>query len=486
MTQAISNKTQVSNQPWRRHTDPPGLWFLVVTVSVILHLLAIWLIRFSGWNLFGQQNSVTVVPIDFVEVAPAKKATKLGVGDRKSTAKRTPVNSTKPVTPNNPSRKIPQKNVAGDGIALTDNRKKKVTPKKRSPNASKPVTKKTAPQNNIVKKQVTQSNKTQKATRQQTNPTNPNTGTKNQPQTPTNSNTRTKNQPPQTPTTPNTGTKNQPPQTPTNSNTGIKNQPPQTPTNPNTGTKNQPQTPTTPNTRTKNQPPQTPTNSNTGTKNQPQTPTTPNTGTKNQPPQTPTNSNTGTKNRPPQTPTNPNTGTKNGDIDKPWDRAREEIKLGTGLKLDSNVPSNQPSSSSDRNQGGGIIVRIDPLSRKDVLALKLRSNAPPDKMAEYLGSKQDSVAINILTQHPELKAANLLASLVIDKNGKFEEAFVLRITPQELAANKTQYQKFLNTHFRDRKFKPAANNNGTKPEVSNLILKIVIEEPNSPGSMLEN
>ncbi len=414
MTQAISNKTQVSNQPWRRHTDPPGLWFLVVTVSVILHLLAIWLIRFPGWNLFGQQNSVTVVPIDFVEVAPAKKATKLGVGDRKSTAKRTPVNSTKQVTPNNPSRQIPQKNVAADGIALTDNGKKKVTPKKRSPNTSKPVTKKTVPQNNIVQKRVTQSNKTQRATRQ--------------PPTPTNSNT---------------GTNKQPPQTATNSNTGTNKQPPQTPANPNTGTNKQP-------------------------------------------PQTPANPNTGTNKQPPQTATNSNTETKNGDIDKPWDRAREEIKLGTGQKLDSNLPSNQPSSSSDRNQGGGIIVRIDPLSRSDVLALKLRSNAPPDKMAEYLGSKKDTVAINILAQHPELKAANLLASLVIDKNGKFEEVFVLRITPQELAANKTQYKKFLNAHFRDRKFKPAANNNGTKPEVSNLILKITIEEPNSPGSMLEN
>ncbi|WP_339385948.1 hypothetical protein [Calothrix rhizosoleniae] len=132
-----------------------------------------------------------------------------------------------------------------------------------------------------------------------------------------------------------------------------------------------------------------------------------------------------------------------------------------------------------------LIIRVNPLSRQAVLAGNFKLNAPPDVMAKYTGNQANTINISIRDKYPGLKAAKLLVSLVIDKNGKFEQASVLSIEPQKLAMNKTQYQNFLDEHFRNQKFIPAVNNNGTKPEVSNLILRIAIET-NLPGSMVEN
>ncbi len=436
MTQVISSKNQFGNQAWRRHTDPPGLWISVVIASVLLHLFGIWLIRFSGSNFSSQQDSASVIPITFVEVAPVQKTTK-SVVNRKSPVKKSPVSSIKPVIRNNYDRKITPKSTVGNGIALTDNTtKKKVTPKKRSRNASKPTTQKTGVPRNPVKKQVTQSNKTQRGTRQNT-PANSNTPTKNQQQPPTNSNTPTKNQQ----------------QPPVNSNTPTKNQQ------------------------------QPPVNSNTPAKNQQQPPVNSNTPAKNQQ-QPPVNSNTPAKNQQ-QPPVNSNTPSNNTETNQPWNRSRGDIELGTGQRLGSNplLPSNQ-SSSSANNQAGLFLVRVNPLSRQAVLAGKFRFT-PPDVMAKYTGNQESILDISIQDKYLGLKTAKLLVSLVIDKNGKFEQALVLNITPQKLAVNKLQYQKFLNEHFRNQKFIPASNNNGTKPDVSNLILNIAIEN-NLPGSMVEN
>ncbi|WP_088243780.1 hypothetical protein [Calothrix rhizosoleniae] len=126
MTQAISGKNQVSNQAWRRHTDPPGLWLSVVIASVLLHLGGIWLIRFSGVNFALQPDSASVIPIDFVEVAPVKTATKSVVSRKSKSPRPKPrVSSTKQVNRNNFDRRVNPRSNVGDGIALTDNTTKK-------------------------------------------------------------------------------------------------------------------------------------------------------------------------------------------------------------------------------------------------------------------------------------------------------------------------------------------------------------------------
>ncbi len=420
MTQATSSKTQLGNQAWRRHTDPPGLWISVVIASVILHLLGIWLIRFSGSIFSLQQDSASVIPIDFVEVAPVKQETK-SVVSRKSPVKKSPVNSTKPVVSNNPQRKITPKNPVSNGIALRDNTtKQKVTPKKRSPfNTSKPARQRTGVPSSPVKKQVAQSNKPQRATRQKP-PVTSNPPARKPQQPPVNSNTPAK-KPQQPPVTSNTPAR-KPQQPPVSSNPPAR---------------------------------------------KPQKP--------------PVNSNPPVR-KPQKPPVNSNTPTKNTGTNQPWNRSRGDIKLGTGKKLDSNPLPNQPSSNVN-SQAGMLLVRVNPLSRQDILARKFRN--PPEVMAKYIGNQASTLDISIRDKYPGLKDAKLIVSLVIDKNGKFEQAHVLSIEPQILAVNKSQYQKFFNEHFRNQKFTPASSNTGIKPEVSNLYIRIAVET-NLPGSMLEN
>ena len=378
MTQATSDKTQLGNQTWRRHTDPPGLWIFVVIVSVLLHLLGIWLIRFSGSIFSLQQDSASVIPIDFVEVAPVKQTNK-SVVSRKSPVKKPRVSSTKPVIRNNSQRNITPKITVGNGIALRDNTaKKKVTPKKRLRlRKSQPARKKATVPSSRVKKQVTQLKRTPRQ---------------------------------------------KPP---------FSSKPPtRKPQQPLFGSK--------PPTRKPQQP-------LFGSKPPTRKPQQPLFG-----------SNT------------PNKNTGN----QPWNRPRGDIKLGTGKKLDSNPLPNQPSANVN-SQAGLLLVRVNPLSRQDILARKFIN--PPEVMAKYIGNRASSLNISIRNKYPGLKDAKLIVSLVIDKNGKFEQAHVLSIEPRILAANRSQYQKFLAEHFRNQKFTPASTNSGAKPEVSNLYIRVAIE-----------
>ncbi len=68
MTQLVTD-----NKTWRRHTDPPGLWVIVMMGSVVLHLLLFWLIRSSEFAR-SQQQSSDAVPIEFIETTPKARA----------------------------------------------------------------------------------------------------------------------------------------------------------------------------------------------------------------------------------------------------------------------------------------------------------------------------------------------------------------------------------------------------------------------------
>ncbi len=86
MTQSVADKTPIPEQTWRRHTDPPGLWIVIITGSVTLHLLLFWLVRSFGLSL-PHQHSSSAVPIEFIEIAP------------KTRVKARPQSKAKPVPP---------------------------------------------------------------------------------------------------------------------------------------------------------------------------------------------------------------------------------------------------------------------------------------------------------------------------------------------------------------------------------------------------
>ncbi|MBH8551365.1 hypothetical protein I8751_02990, partial [Nostocaceae cyanobacterium CENA357] len=133
-------------------------------------------------------------------------------------------------------------------------------------------------------------------------------------------------------------------------------------------------------------------------------------------------------------------------------------------------------------QGGSIAIAT-PLSRNEVLQLiqegRLRQNDFPDVLAKYQGSNTKTLDSSFLPGDSEIQPAQLLTSLVIDENGKFQQAVVIEIEPAKLQSEKILYEKIINELFSNENFLPGHNQNGTKPELSELFVKVTVKPINS-------
>ncbi|MFM6003906.1 MAG: hypothetical protein ACKPB7_11650, partial [Sphaerospermopsis kisseleviana] len=109
---------------------------------------------------------------------------------------------------------------------------------------------------------------------------------------------------------------------------------------------------------------------------------------------------------------------------------------------------------------------------------KLRVDGLPDVLAEYKGSPNKELELNFLASDSGLKAANILASLIIDKNGNFQQAVIINLEPAALRSEKSIYEQALNEIFQQESFVGAYNQDGSKPELSNLYVRIRIEPIN--------
>ncbi|TAF05635.1 MAG: hypothetical protein EAZ77_13680 [Nostocales cyanobacterium] len=179
--------------------------------------------------------------------------------------------------------------------------------------------------------------------------------------------------------------------------------------------------------------------------------------------------------------------------DLPWNR-RQEVKLGKGTLLPNDIPSDSPtpisetsptpiSETSPVSTGGGVMANVEPILKDEVEQLrqeqKLRVDALPDVLAEYQGSRTKELELNFLPSDSGLEPANILASLVIDKNGNFLQAIVISIEPATLGREKSIYEQALNEIFEQDSFVGAYNQDGSKPDLSNLYVRIRIEPINS-------
>jgi hypothetical protein len=204
----------------------------------------------------------------------------------------------------------------------------------------------------------------------------------------------------------------------------------------------------------------------------------------------------------------------------PWKR-RQEIKLGKGTQLPTGIPSNRPVSEPATGETpatstgetpatstgetpatstgetpptstretpatstrGASVAIVAPLSRDEVISLiqskGFRQDALPDVIALYRGSNTKQLDPSFLIQNSELEPAQLLASLIIDQNGNFQQAVVLEIEPAKLQSEKSTYEQALSEVFKTENFLAAHNNNGTKPELSNLYVRIKMQPANS-------
>jgi len=172
--------------------------------------------------------------------------------------------------------------------------------------------------------------------------------------------------------------------------------------------------------------------------------------------------------------------------ERPWN-SRQEVKLGEGTLLPKDIPADSPTPTTEPSltaNRGGAIATVSPILKEEVSELiqqkQLIADALPDVLAEYKGSTEKELEANILLSDEDLKPANILASLIIDKNGQFQQAIVITIEPAALRSQANIYEQALNQMFAQESFLAAYNQDGSKPDLSNLYIRLKIKPINSP------
>ncbi|MEH2007960.1 hypothetical protein [Nostoc sp.] len=415
MTPLIADKTPIPAKVWKRHTDPPGLWISVVMASVSLHLLAFWLMRSS--NAFSLWFPQQSQYAVPIELIDITPKTK-------STAKT--------VSPKRLS--LTQKSVPARSLQTG-----RTTPRNQDFGAINSA-------DNLQQKSRTYASKpNSKPFRQQKVPTPTHTATPKPTVT---------SKPIARPTsTPTVAVSN----LPWNRRQEIKlgkgtPLPTGIPSNPPVSEAENRQTPPTPTRQTSPTP--TRQTSPTPTRQTSPTPTrqTPPTPTRQTSP-TPTRQTSPTPTR--QTPPTPTRQTP---------------------------PTPTRQTSPTPTEGASVAV-VAPLVKDEVSNLiqagRLRQDALPDVIALYKGSNTKQLDSSFLVHNSGLEPAQILASLIIDNNGNFQQAVVLEIEPARLQSQKSRYEQVLSEVFKTENFIAAHNNDGTKPGLSNLYVRIKIQPASS-------
>ncbi|MBD2343647.1 hypothetical protein [Anabaena subtropica] len=428
MTTSVADKTPIPAKVWRRHNDPPGLWFAIAIGSFSLHLLVFWLIRSSNavglW--FPQQNQIAV-PIELIEISPQTNSTDKPASPQPQQSVRTP--TAEPVPPTSSTQDSEIVNSGEQSQAEINNN-------------------------------VAQSN-TEVFPELETTPT---------------------PEPEQTPipeTEPATTPTPEPEQTPIPETESATTPTPETEPEPTP-------IPTVPvgelpwNRREEIElgqgtplpsvtPPVTPEQLQESDEVEEQTPrdsedasTTPTGETTNTPSQeNSSNINGETAN----TPSEDNSPTP----------SEETAKIPT--EQYTPTPSEEPANTSTEDNSSnstarGAIATLIPVAESEARQLV---NDLPEVLSAYQGSLTKTVDSSYLPGDSAIKPAQLLASLVIDKDGNFQQAIVLEIEPTDLQVNKSSYEQLMNDLFRNENFTPGHNRDGTKPDFSNFFVRITIE-----------
>ena len=147
------------------------------------------------------------------------------------------------------------------------------------------------------------------------------------------------------------------------------------------------------------------------------------------------------------------------------------------------TPSTRTRETPATRTGGASVAIVAPLLRDKVSNLiqsgRLRQDALPDVIALYRGSNTKQLDSSFLPGDSKVKPAQILASLVIDNKGNFQQALVIEIEPATSQSEKSTYEQILNEVFKTENFFAAHNNDGTKPDLSNLYVWIKIQPANS-------
>ncbi|UKO99463.1 hypothetical protein [Nostoc sp. UHCC 0870] len=181
-----------------------------------------------------------------------------------------------------------------------------------------------------------------------------------------------------------------------------------------------------------------------------------------------------------ETPSNSSDNSSNS-AGEPANNSNVDTASNSSQDSSSNAETtNTPAAENSPNQtASGSIATLVPLGENEVRQLIeqriIGDNDLPDVLSIYQGSNSKTLESSYLPSDTALQPAKLLASLVVDQNGKFQQAVVLEIEPAGLAGNKSLYEQVVTDLFRNENFIPGQNRDGTKPEVSNSFIWVTIE-----------
>lgn len=434
MTQLVTDKTPIPDKASMRHTDPPGLWISVAAISVTLHLLLFWLLRSNSYSL-SQRNSSNPIPIEFVEISSGGKAPSKAkpVSSKRdsTTGKPTVVRSSKPATRENLTLKtstVEDTNAIAlrttpQGAIAFDNTKKATFQPKADDTIIKPSL-----QQRVVEQQA-QSKPQQDVTSEPT--PSPQPPEENQPQ-PTPEVTPQAQQPELTPQpTPEVIPQTQQPETtPQPNNANITNTNTQNETNQELGEQNQASNP----------------------QNNPTDSTSTDSSPERQEPQHTLSS----------------LPTPEG-----------EVAFGKETPLQDIAPPVNPQQSPLLNEENGEGTALATWDIEANAVKKDIQHNPPQIVGDIKEKELESLALNkeLGDQPIEFKAV-----LLINSNGEFNSMILYpgQNIPEPQA---TQYQEYAEKIFQGQKFIPASNNDGNKPPLGELVVRIRIQRKSATSSM---
>jgi hypothetical protein len=166
--------------------------------------------------------------------------------------------------------------------------------------------------------------------------------------------------------------------------------------------------------------------------------------------------------------------------------ADEPVPTPTGEVADTGADEPVPTPTGEvADTGGdeGVRMTFTPVNQMEINHLIqkgiLTPDGLPDVLATHTGGNTKNLSSSYIFDDSQVEPVELLASLVIDNNGNFQQTEILQIEPVSLRSKKSLYEQVINDTFKNDRFLPAENKDGTKPELSNLFLRITIEPSSS-------
>ena len=188
--------------------------------------------------------------------------------------------------------------------------------------------------------------------------------------------------------------------------------------------------------------------------------------------------------------------------DLPWNIPRKDPELGKPKPLPEITPDNDKLSSSpspsptgnptpettlvgDNSQPQLFTFNIQPLNTQEIQDLRKKGEIRadiPQVLPKYEGENSKRLEINVPSAQTQI--FTILVSLIVDQYGKFRGLSI--IDPNIPEKDKSAYEQELQQLFQQEKFVGGSNNDGSRPEQSNLYVRVTITPMEAPTNSSKN